>query len=88
VSSDALTDSVAIWYFVHGMVALPSTVASFAWPDQATHLKEGIASLAHLRSPRTERVTVPVGSGFELRAQGLANLGIVTARRHWGIGLA
>jgi AcrR family transcriptional regulator len=50
-STDATTDSVAIWYFVHGMVALPSTITSFAWPDHAAHLTVGITNLAHLVPP-------------------------------------
>jgi AcrR family transcriptional regulator len=50
-STDATTDSVAIWYFVHGMVALPSTITSFAWPDPAAHLTAGITNLAHLVPP-------------------------------------
>jgi AcrR family transcriptional regulator len=51
LSTDALSDSVAIWYFVHGMVALPSTITSFAWPDHASHLTAAIASLAQLQPP-------------------------------------
>jgi AcrR family transcriptional regulator len=47
-STDATRDSVAIWYFVHGMVALPSTITSFAWPEHAAHLTTGITDLAHL----------------------------------------
>jgi AcrR family transcriptional regulator len=47
-SADAFTDSVAIWYFVHGLVALPTTITSFPWPDPHSHLDVGIANLAHL----------------------------------------
>jgi AcrR family transcriptional regulator len=48
-STDALADSVAIWFFVHGMVALPTTITSFPWPDHDAHLVAGITSLAHLQ---------------------------------------
>jgi AcrR family transcriptional regulator len=48
-STDVLADSVAIWFFVHGMVALPTTITSFPWPDHDAHLKAGITSLAHLQ---------------------------------------
>lgn len=50
-SSDAFTDSVAIWYFVHGLVALTVTITSFPWPDTDAHLTVGIANLAHLSVP-------------------------------------
>jgi hypothetical protein len=33
------------------MVALPSTITSFAWPDHAAHLTAGITNLAQLRLP-------------------------------------
>jgi AcrR family transcriptional regulator len=48
-STDVLADSVAIWFFVHGMVALPTTITSFPWPDHDAHLVAGITSLAHLQ---------------------------------------
>jgi hypothetical protein len=35
-SIDAFADSVGIWYYVHGLVALPTTITSFAWPDHTT----------------------------------------------------
>jgi AcrR family transcriptional regulator len=50
-SKDVLADSVAIWFFVHGMVALPTTITSFPWPDHDAHLVAGITSLAHLQPP-------------------------------------
>lgn len=53
-STDAFADSVAIWYFVHGLVALPTTITSFPWPDTFTHLAVGITNLAHLREPVSE----------------------------------
>jgi AcrR family transcriptional regulator len=48
-STDAFRDSVAVWYFAHGLVALPSTITSFPWPDHDLHLVDGIRNLAHLR---------------------------------------
>ena len=53
-STDAFADSVAIWYFVHGLVALPTTITSFPWPDADAHLAVGIANLAHLGVPPTQ----------------------------------
>jgi AcrR family transcriptional regulator len=53
-STDAFTDSVAIWYFVHGLVALPTTITSFPWPDTYTHLDVGITNLAHLKVSNTK----------------------------------
>jgi hypothetical protein len=50
-STDAFTDSVGIWYYVHGLVALPTTITSFPWPDAHTHLDLGIANLGHLKAP-------------------------------------
>ena len=52
-STDALADSVAIWYFVHGLVALPTTITSFPWPEFDGHLTAGITDLAHLDPPAT-----------------------------------
>lgn len=52
-SADSVADSVAIWYFVHGMVVLPTTITSFPWPDHGTHLVSGITSLAHLQPADT-----------------------------------
>lgn len=50
-SDDAFSDSVAIWYYVHGLVALPIAITSFAWPDSELHLMAGITNLAHLQTP-------------------------------------
>lgn len=46
--TDATVDSVSIWYFVHGLVALPASITSFAWPDFAESLRAGVTTLAHL----------------------------------------
>ncbi len=54
-SADAFADSVAIWYYTHGLVALPATITSFAWPDAHTHLATGITNLAHLTPPARTR---------------------------------
>ncbi len=47
-STDAFADSVAIWYYAHGLVALPATITSIAWPDTHIHLATTIDNLAHL----------------------------------------
>jgi hypothetical protein len=47
-STDSFADSVAIWYYVHGIVALPVTITSFPWPDHHPQLVTGITNLAHL----------------------------------------
>jgi AcrR family transcriptional regulator len=47
-STDAFADSVGIWYYVHGLVALPTTITSFPWPDAVGHLSVGITNLARL----------------------------------------
>jgi len=54
-SADVLADSVAIWFFVHGMVALPTTITSFPWPEHDAHLVAGITNLAHLVPPGPRR---------------------------------
>jgi AcrR family transcriptional regulator len=61
-SRSALEDSVAIWYLVHGMVALPTTITSFPWPDFEQHLRAAIASLAHL-VPRVDGPPGPSSAG-------------------------
>jgi AcrR family transcriptional regulator len=55
-STNALKDSVSIWYFAHGIVALPIAITSFPWPQPDSHLAEGITVLAHLTRP----IQVPV----------------------------
>jgi AcrR family transcriptional regulator len=52
-STDVTADSVAVWFFVHGMVALPTTITSFAWPEHTSHLEVAITNLAHLRPAGT-----------------------------------
>jgi AcrR family transcriptional regulator len=47
-STDAFADSVAIWYLAHGIVALPTTITSFPWPDRHAHLASSIVTLGHL----------------------------------------
>jgi AcrR family transcriptional regulator len=49
-STDALEDSVAIWYYAHGLVALPLAITSFPWPDRRHHLTSGVTSLGHLNA--------------------------------------
>jgi hypothetical protein len=56
-STDALKDSVAIWYYAHGIVALPMAITSFPWPQPDTHLAEGITTLARLTRPIRVAVT-------------------------------
>ena len=47
-STNAADDSVAIWCYAHGLVALPAAITSFPWPDRATHLAAAVNNLAHL----------------------------------------
>lgn len=54
-STDAFADSVAVWYYTHGLVALPAAITSFAWPDAHAHLATGITNLAHLTPARQKR---------------------------------
>jgi AcrR family transcriptional regulator len=56
-STDAYADSVCIWYFVHGLVALPTSITSFAWPDFAHSLRSGLTTLGHLVPAGTETTT-------------------------------
>lgn len=51
LSTDALTDNVAVWYFLHGLVAIPATLTSFPWPNPQTHLVTGVTRLAQLTNP-------------------------------------
>jgi AcrR family transcriptional regulator len=46
--TDAFADTIALWYFVHGMVALPTTITSLPWPEPEAHLEAYVRLLTHL----------------------------------------
>jgi AcrR family transcriptional regulator len=47
-STDPFADCVAIWCGVHGLVALPSTITTFPWPDLDNLLDRIVTRLARL----------------------------------------
>jgi AcrR family transcriptional regulator len=47
-SGDVFADTVALWCFLHGLVALPPTIPSFPWPDIDRLLTTSVGDLAHL----------------------------------------
>jgi AcrR family transcriptional regulator len=50
-STDAFADGVAIWFALHGMVALPPAITSFPWPDTEKLLISCITRLARIQEP-------------------------------------
>lgn len=47
-ATDANTAVVAIWFTLHGMIALPAAITSFAWPDLDAILHSTVATHANL----------------------------------------
>lgn len=47
-SDDVVGDTVATWFFLHGLVALPASITSLPWPDLDALRAEGVTRLARL----------------------------------------
>jgi AcrR family transcriptional regulator len=58
-SSDPFADCVAVWCGVHGLVALPSTITTFPWPDLDNLLITMVIRLARLDPDVIDDVAKP-----------------------------
>lgn len=53
-SVDPSTDSIAVWFFLHGLTTIPAAITSLPWPDLDQFLTTTVTGLAHL-SPLAPR---------------------------------